>query len=128
MSGGPENPYRAGSALPLRPLVAGGNVLAWFGVLLALAPLGVLLLKAPGSSPMLNSVRREFLGLAGVLVEWPMMLAIPAALMAAARLFWPRGRRQAWMLFGLGLTLGLALSLVTALLFHAPAIRVAGLI
>lgn len=131
MSGGPENPYRPTAAAlsePSQTRGAGEHVLAWLGVVLGLLPLGVALLLAPHFRGMFQSFGAELPLLSRWVIDWPIVLSTPSALMAIWRLFQPRGRRQAWTLFGIGLALAVLLSLLTVFLFYLPLFQLASVV
>lgn len=131
MSGRPENPYRATDAALSEPSETLGmevHVLAWLGVLLGLFPLGVALLLAPHFRGMFQTFGAELPLLSRWVMDWPIVLSAPSALMALWRLFQPRGRRQAWTLFAIGLALAILLSLLTVFLFYLPIFQLASVV
>lgn len=128
MSAGPENPYRATGADFSESPETGGvqvHVLAWLGVVLGLAPLGVALLLAPHFQGMFQSFGADLPLVTRWVVEWPIALAAPSGLMAVWRVLRPRGLRQAWTLFGIGLALAVLLSIATVFLFYLPIFQLA---
>lgn len=131
MSGGPENPYRATAAAlsePSQTRGAGEHVLAWLGVLLGLFPLGVALLVAPRFAQVFRSFSMDLPLLTELVFDWPFVLALPSVLLALWRLFRPGGRRQAWTLFAIGLSLAVLLSLLTVFLFYLPILQLASVV
>ena len=131
MSGGPENPYRptvAALSEPSETRGTGQHVLAWLGVVLGLFPLGVALLLAPHFRGMFQAFGAELPLLSAWVVNWPIVLSAPSALMGIWRLFRPGGRGQAWTLFAIGLALAILLSLLTVFLFYLPIFQLASVV
>ncbi len=126
MSGGSENPYRPGSAALDEPTPRGGHPWAWSGVLLAVLPLGVALLWARRFDEVFSAFGADLPVLTRLVVEWPLLLAVPAVLMALRRLLRPAGVRQASMLFGTGLAIAVLLSVAVMVFLYLPIFQLAG--
>jgi hypothetical protein len=125
VSGRPENPYRAGSAALDEPTPRGGHLWAWSGVLLAVLPLGVALLWARQFGQVFSAFGADLPLLTRLVVDWPLVLAVPAALMALWRLLRPGGLRQAPMLFATGLAIAVLLSVAVMVVLYLPIFQLA---
>lgn len=121
----PENPYRAtGAALPALP-ERRGHLRAWIGVLLSLLPFGFAQTVAPVLTNIYQSFDAQLNMATQALVQWPALLALPAAGLALWRLLWPGGAAQARALLWYGVAVGAALMVVALVLLYLPIFQLA---